>query len=173
MFVTAPSASRELSFRTISMLPACLVVVLTITMAVWTERMVQRHVIVRKLSSLEAYVPSEATHACFTIILPCVNVAILSEQMFVTAPRSCGGTHDYYGSLDRTDGAAPCYCPKTKLPGGTWTLPPSREYVPSEATHACFTIILPCVNVAILSEQMLLWQSGQNGWCSAMLLSEN
>jgi hypothetical protein len=52
------------------------------------------------------YVPSEATHACFTIILPCVNV---------------GGTHDYYGSLDRTDGAAPCYCPKTKLPGGTWS----------------------------------------------------
>ncbi|KAJ5264550.1 hypothetical protein N7505_007343 [Penicillium chrysogenum] len=36
------------------MLPACRVVVLTITMAVWTERMVQRHVIVRKLSSLEA-----------------------------------------------------------------------------------------------------------------------
>ncbi|KAF3000456.1 hypothetical protein E8E15_000123, partial [Penicillium rubens] len=38
----------------LSMLPACRVVVLTITMAVWTERMVQRHVIVRKLSSLEA-----------------------------------------------------------------------------------------------------------------------
>ncbi|KOS37810.1 hypothetical protein ACN38_g11383 [Penicillium nordicum] len=38
----------------LSMIPACLVVVLTITMAVGTKRMVQRHVIVRKLSSLEA-----------------------------------------------------------------------------------------------------------------------
>ncbi|KAJ5180531.1 ATPase P-type K/Mg/Cd/Cu/Zn/Na/Ca/Na/H-transporter [Penicillium capsulatum] len=38
----------------ISMIPACLVVVLTITMAVGTKRMVQRHVIVRKLDSLEA-----------------------------------------------------------------------------------------------------------------------
>ncbi|KAJ5111318.1 hypothetical protein N7532_001853 [Penicillium argentinense] len=38
----------------ISMIPACLVVVLTITMAVGTKRMVQRNVIVRKLDSLEA-----------------------------------------------------------------------------------------------------------------------
>ncbi|KAL8810785.1 MAG: hypothetical protein Q9223_002263 [Gallowayella weberi] len=36
------------------MIPACLVVVLTITMAAGTKRMVQRHVIVRKLDSLEA-----------------------------------------------------------------------------------------------------------------------
>ncbi|KAJ6104265.1 ATPase P-type K/Mg/Cd/Cu/Zn/Na/Ca/Na/H-transporter, partial [Penicillium sp. IBT 18751x] len=38
----------------ISMIPACLVVVLTITMAVGTKRMVERSVIVRKLDSLEA-----------------------------------------------------------------------------------------------------------------------
>ncbi|KAL3246588.1 hypothetical protein ABHI18_012672 [Aspergillus niger] len=38
----------------ISMIPACLVVVLTITMAVGTKRMVGRNVIVRKLDSLEA-----------------------------------------------------------------------------------------------------------------------
>lgn len=38
----------------ISMIPACLVVVLTITMAVGTQRMVERNVIVRKLDSLEA-----------------------------------------------------------------------------------------------------------------------
>ena len=38
----------------ISMIPACLVVVLTITMAVGTKRMVERNVIVRKLDSLEA-----------------------------------------------------------------------------------------------------------------------
>lgn len=38
----------------ISMIPACLVVVLTITMAVGTKHMVQRNVIVRKLDSLEA-----------------------------------------------------------------------------------------------------------------------
>jgi Na+-exporting ATPase len=38
----------------LSMIPACLVVVLTITMAVGTRRMVQRHVIIRKLDSLEA-----------------------------------------------------------------------------------------------------------------------
>ncbi|KAI9036327.1 sodium P-type ATPase [Aspergillus affinis] len=38
----------------ISMIPACLVVVLTITMAVGTKRMVQRNVIVRKLDTLEA-----------------------------------------------------------------------------------------------------------------------
>ncbi|KAJ5159440.1 ATPase P-type K/Mg/Cd/Cu/Zn/Na/Ca/Na/H-transporter [Penicillium canariense] len=38
----------------ISMIPACLVVVLTITMAVGTKRMAQRNVIVRKLDSLEA-----------------------------------------------------------------------------------------------------------------------
>ncbi|MCJ1285291.1 hypothetical protein MMC26_004631 [Xylographa opegraphella] len=38
----------------LSMIPACLVVVLTITMAAGTKRMVQRQVIVRKLDSLEA-----------------------------------------------------------------------------------------------------------------------
>ncbi|KAJ5484875.1 Sodium transport ATPase 2 [Penicillium diatomitis] len=38
----------------LSMIPACLVVVLTITMAVGTKQMVKRHVIVRKLDSLEA-----------------------------------------------------------------------------------------------------------------------
>ncbi|KAB8072501.1 hypothetical protein BDV29DRAFT_177305 [Aspergillus leporis] len=38
----------------LSMIPACLVVVLTITMAVGTKRMVDRNVIVRKLDSLEA-----------------------------------------------------------------------------------------------------------------------
>ena len=38
----------------LSMIPACLVVVLTITMAGGTKRMVERHVIVRKLDSLEA-----------------------------------------------------------------------------------------------------------------------
>ena len=36
------------------MIPACLVVVLTITMAVGTKHMVERNVIVRKLDSLEA-----------------------------------------------------------------------------------------------------------------------
>lgn len=38
----------------LAMIPACLVVVLTITMAVGTKQMVERHVIVRKLDSLEA-----------------------------------------------------------------------------------------------------------------------
>ena len=38
----------------LSMIPACLIVVLTITMAAGTQRMVQRNVIVRKLDSLEA-----------------------------------------------------------------------------------------------------------------------
>ena len=38
----------------LSMIPACLIVVLTITMAVGTKRMVEKHVIVRKLDSLEA-----------------------------------------------------------------------------------------------------------------------
>ncbi|EED14448.1 sodium P-type ATPase, putative [Talaromyces stipitatus ATCC 10500] len=38
----------------VSMIPACLMVVLTITMAVGTKRMVRRNVIVRKLDSLEA-----------------------------------------------------------------------------------------------------------------------
>ncbi|KAK5939486.1 P-type ATPase [Knufia obscura] len=38
----------------LSMIPASLIVVLTITMAVGTKRMVQRHVIVRKMDALEA-----------------------------------------------------------------------------------------------------------------------
>ena len=38
----------------LSMIPASLIVVLTITMAAGTKRMVERHVIVRKLDSLEA-----------------------------------------------------------------------------------------------------------------------
>lgn len=38
----------------LSMIPACLVVVLTITMAIGTKRMVEKNVIVRKLDSLEA-----------------------------------------------------------------------------------------------------------------------
>jgi magnesium-transporting ATPase (P-type) len=36
------------------MIPASLIVVLTITMAAGTKRMVERHVIVRNLKSLEA-----------------------------------------------------------------------------------------------------------------------
>ncbi|KAK2762207.1 hypothetical protein FQN54_001216 [Arachnomyces sp. PD_36] len=52
------SSSKEVIIYAVatglSMIPACLVVVLTITMAVGTKRMVQRHVIVRKLDSLEA-----------------------------------------------------------------------------------------------------------------------
>lgn len=36
------------------MIPASLVVILTITMAAGTKRMVERHVIVRNLKSLEA-----------------------------------------------------------------------------------------------------------------------
>jgi P-type Na+/K+ transporter len=38
----------------LSMIPASLIVVLTITMAAGTKRMVKRHVVVRKLDSLEA-----------------------------------------------------------------------------------------------------------------------
>lgn len=38
----------------LAMIPACLIVVLTITMAVGTKQMVERHVIVRRLDSLEA-----------------------------------------------------------------------------------------------------------------------
>jgi P-type E1-E2 ATPase len=38
----------------LSMIPASLIVVLTITMAVGTKRMVARHVIVRKMDALEA-----------------------------------------------------------------------------------------------------------------------
>lgn len=38
----------------LSMIPASLIVVLTITMAAGTKRMVERHVVVRKLDSLEA-----------------------------------------------------------------------------------------------------------------------
>ena len=38
----------------LSMIPASLIVVLTITMAAGTKRMVERHVIVRNLKSLEA-----------------------------------------------------------------------------------------------------------------------
>ena len=38
----------------LSMIPASLVVILTITMAAGTKRMVEKHVIVRNLKSLEA-----------------------------------------------------------------------------------------------------------------------
>ena len=38
----------------LSMIPACLVVVLTVTMASGTQNMVRRHVVVRRLDSLEA-----------------------------------------------------------------------------------------------------------------------
>lgn len=45
------------------MIPASLVVILTITMAAGTKRMVERHVIVRNLKSLEAL--GAVTGACF------------------------------------------------------------------------------------------------------------
>lgn len=52
------SAKREVIIYAVatglSMIPASLIVVLTITMAAGTKRMVQRHVIVRNLKSLEA-----------------------------------------------------------------------------------------------------------------------
>src|SRR5690554_4624450 len=41
-----------------------------------------------ELVSLTEKVPSDATHAFLTIIFPCVKVPVLSEQMFVTAPRA-------------------------------------------------------------------------------------
>ncbi len=47
----------------LSMIPSCLIVVLTITMAAGTKTMVHRHVIVRKLDSLEAL--GAVTGMCF------------------------------------------------------------------------------------------------------------
>lgn len=58
----------------LSMIPASLIVVLTITMAAGTKRMVQRHVIVRNLKSLEALgaVTSELISILLTTIAnPC------------------------------------------------------------------------------------------------------
>jgi len=49
----------------LSMIPASLVVVLTITMAAGTKRMVARHVIVRNLKSLEALGAVTSTSCCF------------------------------------------------------------------------------------------------------------
>ncbi|KAJ5849345.1 hypothetical protein N7534_008034 [Penicillium rubens] len=65
------------------MLPACLVVVLTITMAVWTERMVQRHVIVRKLSSLEAL--GAVTNICSDKMATLTQGKMIVKQAWVAS----------------------------------------------------------------------------------------
>lgn len=57
----------------LSMIPASLIVVLTITMAAGTKRMVQRHVIVRNLKSLEAL--GAVTSKCIGILSPLVHAA--------------------------------------------------------------------------------------------------
>ena len=62
------SSDREIIIYAVatglSMIPASLVVVLTITMAAGTKRMVQRHVVVRKLDSLEALGAVTGTCIC-------------------------------------------------------------------------------------------------------------
>ena len=54
----------------LSMIPASLVVVLTVTMAAGTKRMVQRHVIVRKLDSLEALGAVTSKSSNFELPIP-------------------------------------------------------------------------------------------------------
>lgn len=57
----------------LSMIPASLIVVLTITMAAGTKRMVERHVIVRKLDSLEALGAVTGNHATSSIMNPALT----------------------------------------------------------------------------------------------------
>lgn len=101
----------------LSMIPASLIVVLTITMAVGTKRMVQRHVIVRNIKSLEAlgavtdicsdktgtltqgkmvarkcWIPSRGTYSVGTSSEP-LNPTV-GSLMHTEIPPSGGGTED-------------------------------------------------------------------------------
>jgi magnesium-transporting ATPase (P-type) len=63
----------------LSMIPASLIVVLTITMAAGTKRMVKRNVVVRKLDSLEA-LGGVTGKTCMNICI--INNLILSRHLF-------------------------------------------------------------------------------------------
>lgn len=78
----------------LSMIPACLVVVLTITMAVGTKRMVQRHVIVRKLSSLEAL--GAVTNICSDKTGTLTQGKMIVKQAWVASR----GTYSFEGASD-------------------------------------------------------------------------
>ncbi|KAK4999984.1 P-type ATPase [Elasticomyces elasticus] len=69
------SSNREVIIYAVatglSMIPASLIVVLTITMAAGTKRMVQRHVIVRRLDSLEALGAVTGDHLLMFRCLTC------------------------------------------------------------------------------------------------------
>ncbi|KAI9375958.1 hypothetical protein BJX61DRAFT_24135 [Aspergillus egyptiacus] len=78
----------------LSMIPACLVVVLTITMAVGTKRMVQRHVIVRKLSSLEAL--GAVTNICSDKTGTLTQGKMIVKQVWVASR----GTYSFEGASE-------------------------------------------------------------------------
>ncbi|KAJ0419239.1 hypothetical protein BJY00DRAFT_324568 [Aspergillus carlsbadensis] len=78
----------------LSMIPACLVVVLTITMAVGTKRMVQRHVIVRKLSSLEAL--GAVTNICSDKTGTLTQGKMIVKQAWVASR----GTYSFEGASE-------------------------------------------------------------------------
>lgn len=67
----------------VSMIPASLIVVLTITMAAGTKRMVERHVIVRNLRSLEALGAVTSKFLLFLRTLPSKILQSLTKALFV------------------------------------------------------------------------------------------
>jgi len=85
----------------LAMIPACLVVVLTITMAVGTKQMVQRHVIVRRLDSLEAL--GAVTNICSDKTGTLTQGRMVAKRAWIPAK----GTYSVGPSdnpLDPTDG---------------------------------------------------------------------
>lgn len=79
----------------LSMIPASLIVVLTITMAVGTKIMVQRNVIVRKLDSLEALgavtdICSDKTGTLTQGRMVVKKAWVIAEGMFLLIYQSCG-----------------------------------------------------------------------------------
>ena len=74
----------------LSMIPASLIVVLTITMAAGTKRMVERHVVVRKLDSLEALGAVTGTSKNFEIryiMLTKLQISVLIRLVLLLKER--------------------------------------------------------------------------------------
>ncbi|KAJ6088506.1 hypothetical protein N7486_009767 [Penicillium sp. IBT 16267x] len=142
----------------LAMIPACLVVVLTITMAVGTRQMVQRHVIVRKLDSLEAL--GAVTNICSDKTGTLTQGRMVARRAWIPSvgTYSVGSSHD---PLDPQEGdlsltAEPPMKLQTDSKGGDPAAP--GDLLKDNEELKSF------LNVAAMANLAHLHKSSHDGW---------
>lgn len=139
----------------LSMIPASLVVVLTITMAAGTKRMVERHVIVRNLKSLEAL--GAVTDICSDKTGTLTQGKMITKKAYVPA---CGtfSVEDANEPYNPTGG----YVILSKAPTGS--INSEREHAPLDPALAkSDTNLASFLDVAALANISTIWKGKEDG----------